>query len=289
MSPATLLVCLVASALSAPVPKAKPSVLEIAPFVATVRADDPVDLLMTFRNNTGADIVTKGSGIEPNGKAFRIEAKHENDKEFTRVRMFFYERSHDNVPRKDATYPAGQEFVVWWTLTGEKGGLCPFPKAGEWEVRAILETTDGPITSPKASIKVTPAPKARPAGDADGDGDYYFRLALSGGGGIGKQHFERVRELAKLYPDTYRETVMRRAILLAEYIAATTAAERTQATGALKEHCKDLPAHIRDMMYLLLAFQMVEAKEYDDAAALIAKMETAYDVSYLRKRIQNRK
>jgi len=219
-------------------------------------------------------------------KAFRIEAKHKDDKDFTRILMWFYARSHSPPPGKDVTYPAGKEFATWFTLTG-KNALCPFPKAGEWTVRAVLETADGPITSPNTYIEATPAPKARPSGDKGGAGDQFVQAALIGS--FGEQHLEFVRELEKMYPDTYRAAVLHRAILVTEYKAATTAVDRTRAVEAVKAHCKDLPAFVRDKVYLDLAEEMANVKEFAEAAALLAKVETAYDLSGIRKRIEKRK
>ena len=195
------------------------------------------------------------------------------------------------IPRRvyERRYPAPIRYLNSPGGPGGESGLCPFTKAGVWTVRAVLETADGPITSPKVDITVTAAPKARPKGDEDGSGDHFFQIALVGGGGIGKQHFEHVRELEKLYPDTYRAAVLRRALLVAEYRYAAPGADRKKAADAVVEHAKNLPAHVRDKVYLDLAEAMVNAKEYVEAGGILGKVETAYDVSDLRKRIARQK
>jgi len=63
-----MLAIIAAVTTAAPVPKAKTPIIEVSPFATTIRADDPAELLLTFRNNTGADIATKGPGIGSDSK-----------------------------------------------------------------------------------------------------------------------------------------------------------------------------------------------------------------------------
>lgn len=262
--------------IAAPVPKIKPPpMLQVQAFESRIVLGDPVDLQVDFVNTKSETVVTKDEITHLSLQSLWIEVKPVDEVAFRKIRLSEYQISDTRSKVYRVKYPPGASCVQHIFVHRNEKGKLNLPTAGKWNIRAIIDSSDGLIVSEAIEIAIADATEGR-LQSIEKHQQQVMTTAMFRGHAPTKD-LSVLKDTRADLGESYLGEVIENSLFVRAFLDATTADAKTAAREAVGRRLDKLPRGPRDLMAIDYALALAERQEIDAATKVLASVRTKFD------------